>query len=84
MIGTIHAWYSQKQFNNLNSFKDSDKHKRPYIYYQKPCGEIVQITEVSHTSDQYPSKFDDAVYLGIVSKFYKISETPIKIENKNN
>ena len=84
MTDTIHAWYSQKQFNNLNTFKEPDKLQKPYIYYQKESGEIVQITEVSHTSDQYPSKFDDAVYLGIVSKFYKSSETPIKIENINN
>ena len=74
MTGAIHAWYSQKQFNNLITFKDSDKPQKPYIYYQKASGEIVQITEVSHTSVQYPSKFDDAVCRGVVSKFYRVQK----------
>lgn len=83
MTEVIHAWFSQKQFNNINNLSyssHSGKAKRPYIYYRDQEGKIIQITEVSYTSNQYLSRFDDAVYLGVVTNFYKSSETPIKIE----
>lgn len=83
MTQVTHAWFSQKQFNNINNLRysrDSRKPKRPYIYYRNQEGKIIQITEVNHTSNQYLSKFDDYVYLGVVTNFYKSSETPIKIE----
>ena len=83
MTQVTHAWFSQKQFNNINDLSypsDSGKTKRPYIYYRNQEGKIIQITEVNHTSNQYPSNFDDPVYLGVVTRFYKSSETPIKIE----
>lgn len=83
MTEVIHAWFSQKQFNNISNVsdsRDSRKPQGPYIYYQDQEGEIVQVTEVSRISSQYPSNFDDAVYLGVVTRFYQRSETPIKIE----
>ena len=77
MTEVLHAWFSKKQFRNC---KDSEKNPKPYIYYRDQEGRIVQVTEVNHTSNQYPSRFDDAVYLGVVTNFYKVSETPIKTE----
>lgn len=74
----IHAWFSQKQFRAISRHKNSEDEKiRPYIYYYTHNNKIIQITEVSSTSNKYPSKFCDFIYLGTVSKFYGCFETPL-------
>ena len=48
MTDSIHAWYSQKQFNNnIDEFNHNNNCKFPYIYYKLKTGKIVQITEVT-------------------------------------
>ena len=80
MRTVTHAWFSQKQFeSSLRMYQNTDEKTNPYIYYYDSKGEIIQITEVSSISDIYPSAFDDAVYLGTVSKFHSSSTEPLKI-----
>jgi hypothetical protein len=75
MTSKLHAWYSQKQFEN---------HQK-YLYYvtvdNRKC---VQVTEVSET--KYKHCYDDAQYLGFVFShgIYRIcSEEERKaLENK--
>ena len=75
-----HAWFSQKQFeSSIRINQNTDEKTNPYIYYYNSKGEIIQITEVTSTTDKYPSSFDDAKYLGTVSKFHSSSTEPLKI-----
>jgi len=66
----MNAFYSQKQFDNLNKeYDELDNNKNIYIYYvvEDPQNKkkIVQVTEVTKN----PSiLFDDAVNLGTVIK----------------
>lgn len=82
MEKVTHAWFSQKQFeSSLRICQNTDEKTNPYIYYYNSKGEIIQITEVSSTTDEYPSSFDDVVYLGTVSKFHSSSREPLKISS---
>ena len=80
-----HAWFSQKQFeSSLLISQNTDEKNNPYIYYYDSKGEIIQITEVTSTTNKYPSSFDDVVYLGTVSKFHSSSTETLKISKHNN
>lgn len=72
-----YAWYSQKQFDTINTCNDSNnKKKLPYIYYIDMSNNIVQVTEVS-TTKQYPSLFDDVINLGQVKNFHATLIEPL-------
>ena len=71
--GVYYAWFSEKQFNHVESTHGLD---RPYIYYRLQDGSIVQISEVT-SSSTYNSNFDDVKYLGLVKKFHCASRNQI-------
>ena len=71
------GWYSSTQFNNLN---DDDRNKSckkeyPYIYYMDINNKVVQVTEVMSDKEK-KSNFNDAVYLGELSRFLCVSVEP--------
>lgn len=68
-----YAFFSQKQFKN--SSETDEDNKKPYIYYKLKNGKTVQITEISSKNQ---ITFDDAICLGEVDKFYKVSDVPLK------
>ena len=73
------AVYSQKQFKNIqetkvNNYEIHDNF--PYIYYETYDNKLVQITEIFNDKSTR-SKFDDAIYLGKVKKFYRAMMEPI-------
>lgn len=70
-----HGWYSEKQLEILMQRKCDTKTNRPYIYYLDQNNKIVQVTEVTYSSDN-KSNFEDVKYVGILSKFHSASETP--------
>lgn len=73
MTESIHAWYSQKQFdNNIDEFNHNNNCNFPYIYYKLKSGKIVQITEVTAEKKHY---FDDVQYLGEIETYYTCSKT---------
>ena len=80
MSTTYFGWFSQNQFDGNLEFKKqlgiSNQNKFHYIYYIDENDKIVQVTEVSKTS-QYNSKFTDVRYLGKLKKFYKASDKPL-------
>lgn len=69
----MYAYYSKKQFDIISN--GGSKVHRPYLYYKLEDGSIVQVTEVSTTKTV--SGFDDAVFVGMVTEFYKASEGPL-------
>jgi hypothetical protein len=71
-----YAWYSQKQFDTINTCKNNEKKKSPYIYYIDMSNNIIQVTEVS-TTKQYPSLFNDVVNLGQVKEFHAATIKPL-------
>ena len=73
MTDSIHAWYSQKQFNNNIDEFNHNNCKFPYIYYKLKSGKIVQITEVTAEKKHY---FDDVQYLGEIETYYTCSKIP--------
>jgi len=75
----MYGWFSNTQRDRWNDFyiersKNSDKKK--YIYYIDMNDNIVEITEISRDKN-YKSKFDDAIYLGEMKKFYTASDTEL-------
>jgi hypothetical protein len=79
MSTTYFGWFSQNQFNamiKIDKWKNSNQNNFHYIYYIDENDKIVQVTEVSKTS-QYNSKFTDVRYLGKLKKFYKASDKPL-------
>ena len=80
MSTTYFGWFSQNQFDGNLEFKkqlgNSNQNKFHYIYYIDENDKIVQVTEVSKTS-QYNSQFTDVQYLGKLKKFYKASNKPL-------
>ena len=78
-VERLYGWYSQKQFDNHSDLcnENSSRLSRPYIYYKKTNGEIVQITEIKHSSND-KSFFDDAYSVGIVACFVTASDKPIR------
>ena len=73
-----YAVFSKKQFENLLKNESSKEGNRPYIYYKKLNGRIIQITEIFHDPNK-KSLFDDAAYFGEIGEFYKATEKPILI-----
>jgi len=68
MTESNHAWFSQKQFDNVNKYnKSNNRHMFPYVYYKLKSGTIVQITEVTPEKKHY---FDDVQYLGEIDSYY--------------
>lgn len=70
---TMHAWFSQKQYDA--SFEKNQKNKEErdsysYIYRSCKTGENIEVTEVSRIA-KYSSSFDDVKYLGEVDKWIK-------------
>ena len=80
MSTTYFGWFSQNQFDGNLEFKkqlgNKFRNQNNYIYYIDENDKIVQVTEVSKTS-QYNSKFTDVQYLGKLKKFYKASDKPL-------
>tara|TARA_Y100000992_G_scaffold104925_1_gene68325 strand:+ start:740 stop:979 length:240 start_codon:yes stop_codon:yes gene_type:complete len=68
-----HAWFSQKQFDNRidinNNAKGIDNCELNWVYYKLKNGNIVLTSEIT-SSEKYNSRFDDAIYLGVVEEFY--------------
>tara|TARA_A100001015_G_scaffold321624_1_gene453515 strand:- start:2018 stop:2257 length:240 start_codon:yes stop_codon:yes gene_type:complete len=75
MMEETHGWYSEKQLEILIQSTDNKRTNRPYIYYLDQNNKIVQVTEVTYSSDN-TSKFDDVKYVGVLSKFHSSSVTP--------
>jgi hypothetical protein len=65
----MHGWYSEQQ-------KKHNIERTKLIYYTNKNDEIIEVTEVSQT-EKYPSNFTDAVYLGPLKAFYKVTNTEI-------
>jgi hypothetical protein len=81
MSTTYFGWFSQNQFDMIEEcekkqWKNSNQNNFHYIYYIDENDKIVQVTEVSKTS-QYNSNFTDVQYLGKLKKFYKASDKPL-------
>ena len=81
----MYGWYSKTQQKNvceaLEMEATSERHfpKRtyPYIYYIDMQDKIVLVTEVNKGNK---INFEDAIPLGELKKFYKASETPLKLD----
>jgi hypothetical protein len=74
MSSKLHAWFSQKQYNNNNK----------YLYYVTINDyKCVQVTEVSE--NKYDHCYDDAIYLGqVFSKgIYRQCSEENRIELEN-
>jgi|TARA_B110000483_G_scaffold242804_1_gene329855 hypothetical protein len=69
---TMHAWFSQKQYNVIRGFRNQKKKHGGYSYIYRSCetGENIEVTEVSRTA-KYSSNWDDVKYLGEVDKWVK-------------
>ena len=65
----LHAWFSEKQIENMK--QDRLVHKLGiYKIYVKENGEEVCVSMVSNTME-HGCNFDDFIYLGKVSKFVR-------------
>ena len=67
----MYGWYSKTQQQRFLQIK---KKENPYIYYIDKQDQIVLVTEVNKGNK---INFDDAISLGELKKFYKVSETPL-------
>ncbi len=70
----MYGWYSKTQQQIILKRK---KRENPYIYYIDKQDQIVLVTEVNKGNK---INFDDAISLGELKKFYKVSETPLKLD----
>ena len=70
----MYGWYSKTQQQGILERK---KREYPYVYYIDKQDKVVQITEVNRGEK---IKFDDAISLGELKKFYKVSETPLDLD----
>tara|TARA_X000000368_G_scaffold318185_1_gene255462 strand:+ start:186 stop:398 length:213 start_codon:yes stop_codon:yes gene_type:complete len=70
----MYGWYSKTQQQRFLQIK---KKENPYIYYIDKQDQIVLVTEVNKGNK---INFDDAISLGELKKFYKVSETPLKLD----
>ena len=78
-ISIMYAWFSKKQRDNWNMYYrevSNNKVKKKHIYYIDYSDNIVEISEVSRDKNYIPN-FDDAVYLGVMKKFYMASDTEL-------
>ena len=70
----MYGWYSKTQQQRILERK---KREYPYVYYIDKQDQIVLVTEVNKGNK---INFDDAISLGELKKFYKVSETPLKLD----
>tara|TARA_B100001769_G_C21507807_1_gene293041 strand:- start:119 stop:331 length:213 start_codon:yes stop_codon:yes gene_type:complete len=70
----MYGWYSKTQQQTILERK---KRENPYIYYIDNQDQIVLVTEVNKGNK---INFDDAISLGELKKFYKVSSTPLKLD----
>ena len=70
----MYGWYSKTQQQRFLQIK---KKENPYIYYIDKQDQIVLVTEVNKGNK---INFDDAISLGELKKFYKVSSTPLKLD----
>ena len=70
----MYGWYSKTQQQKILERK---KREYPYVYYIDKQDQIVLVTEVNKGNK---INFDDAISLGELKKFYKVSETPLKLD----
>ena len=70
----MYGWYSKTQQQRILERK---KREYPYVYYIDKQDQIVLVTEVNKGNK---INFDDVISLGELKKFYKVSETPLKLD----
>ena len=70
-MDTLYGWYSEKQYKQKTQNNDSPRSKGEKIYYVNENDEIVEITEIKRSNER--SKFDDAIYLGIMKNFSHVT-----------
>ena len=70
----MYGWYSKTQQQTILERK---KREYPYVYYINKQDQIVLVTEVNKGNK---INFDDAISLGELKKFYKVSSTPLKLD----
>lgn len=80
----MYGWYSNTQQKNIcerlemqAAARHFPKRTHPYIYYIDMQDKIVLVTEVNKGNK---INFEDAIPLGELKKFYKASETPLKLD----
>ena len=81
----MYGWYSKTQQKNVCETLEMEaaaarhlpKRTYPYVYYIDIQDKIVLVTEVNKGNK---INFEDAIPLGELKKFYKASETPLKID----
>ena len=80
----MYGWYSKTQQKNVcerlemqAAAKHFPKRTHPYIYYIDMQDKIVLVTEVNKGNK---INLEDAIPLGELKKFYKASETPLKLD----
>tara|TARA_Y100000591_G_scaffold251197_1_gene222599 strand:- start:1425 stop:1667 length:243 start_codon:yes stop_codon:yes gene_type:complete len=80
----MYGWYSNTQQKNIcerlemqAAARHFPKRTYPYIYYIDMQDKIVLVTEVNKGNNII---FEDAIPLGELKKFYKASETPLKLD----
>ena len=80
----MYGWYSNTQQKNIcerlemqAAARHFPKRTHPYIYYIDMQDKIVLVTEVNKGNKII---FEDAIPLGELKKFYKASETPLKLD----
>ena len=80
----MYGWYSNTQQKNVcerlemqAAARHFPKRTHPYIYYIDMQDKIVLVTEVNKGNKII---FEDAIPLGELKKFYKASETPLKLD----
>lgn len=67
----MHGWFSKKQKEVLTAMYEEGKIGNSSIIYLNEKNENVEVTEVTRKKE-YSSKFDDAIYLGVLKSFVKI------------
>ena len=70
----MYGWYSKTQQQRILERK---KREYPYVYYIDKQDKVVQITEVNRGEK---IKFDDAISLGELKKFYMASDVALDLD----
>ena len=80
----MYGWYSKTQQKNIcerlemqGPAKHFPKRTHPYIYYIDMQDKIVLVTEVNKGNK---IKFDDAISLGELKKFYMASDVALDLD----
>tara|TARA_B100001175_G_scaffold102614_1_gene87050 strand:- start:5068 stop:5286 length:219 start_codon:yes stop_codon:yes gene_type:complete len=64
----MHGWFSNKQKKVLTSMYEEGKIGNSSMIYLNEKNEKVEVTEVTRKKE-YSSKFDDAIYLGVLKSY---------------